>query len=149
MLILLIGFILFNMFYKIFSYYAVVLDVRESLDAAVLSAAAENYENNEIYRALREGKFDSFDIDNAELSDIRNNLISDLELADTGGGILAKTADSVVYYTIELKDVKCENTDETLIYTAEAEVNFPVNSFGYSGNLTTPVISQAKYNFKD
>lgn len=148
MLILLIGFILFNMLYKIFSYYAVVLDVREALDAAVISAAAGNYGNDEIYRALREGNFSSLDIDEADLYDIKNNLMSDLELTDTGGGILAKKADSVVYYTIEIKTVNCENTDETLIYTAEAEVNFPVNSFGYSGSLTTPVTSQAKYNFK-
>ena len=84
MIILLIGMIVFGCLYQLFSYYSVVFMVKDSFDAAVISAASMNYENQEVYKALRENNFSSLDENMVNLSDIKDNLVSDLNLSKGG-----------------------------------------------------------------
>lgn len=148
MIILLIGMIIFGFLYQLFSYYSVVFMVKDSFDAAVIAAASMNYENEEVYKALRENNFDSLDTNIVNLSDIRDNLVSDLNLSDRGK-TLVKENDGNIYYTINIDSISCDVSDSTVVYNITASLEIPVVLFGYETDFETPLSAKAKYDFKN
>ena len=148
MIILLIGMIIFGFLYQLFSYYSVVFMVRDSFDAAVIAAASMNYENEEVYKALRENNFDSLDTNMVNLSDIRDNLVSDLNLSDRGKK-LVKESDGNIYYTINIDSISCDVRDSTVVYNITASLEIPVVLFGYEADFETLLSAKAKYDFKN
>lgn len=151
MIILLIGMIVFGCLYQLFSYYSVVFMVKDSFDAAVISAASMNYENQEVYKALRENNFSSLNENMVNLSDIKDNLVSDLNLSERGNK-LVKEENGRVYYTINIEDadaVSCEVKNSTVVYSITAALEISVNLFGSEKSLETPLSAKAKYDFKN
>lgn len=148
MIILLIGMIIFGFLYQLFSYYSVVFMVKDSFDAAVIAAASMNYENEEVYKALREDNFDSLDTNMVNLSDIRDNLVSDLNLSDRGK-TLVKENNGNIYYTINIDSISCDVSDSTVVYNITASLEIPVVLFGYETDFETPLSAKAKYDFKN
>lgn len=143
MIILLIGMIIFNILYQLFSYYTIVFMVRDSLDAAVLSAASENYMSEDIYMALRENNTENLNSNSADVSEIKENLISDLNLYEDGN-LLIKENDGTKYYTISITNLDFSS----LIYSADVDVLIYINTFGYKTELKIPVHSEAEYKFR-
>lgn len=118
--------------------------VRDSLDAAVLSTASENYMSEDVYMALRENNTENLSGNSADVSEIKKNLISDLNLSENGD-LLIKESNGTIYYTIDITNLDFSS----LVYSADADVEIYINTFGYKTKLKIPVHSEAEYKFRN